>query len=348
MRCALNARKTNKIKQIFIKISLISILLVPSSSFALCKASLGSNMMKAIAALCYECMFPIRIASIPVAVGPMWNEPALTGSFQPLCICPMPPPIFFRIGIPVSFFEPSRIVEIVSDAYCFPTLGIDMASNFTGGVLGGTEATGDHGQSNTFFQAHWYTFPLYTWLEIMIDVLCVEMTSFDIAYITEIDPMWQNDSLSAWMSPEAVLFGNPIAQLACAADSVAATISRYSLDPLFWCKGTWGNAYPLAGNTIGKNFVEDSASVAATFIYKLHREMLLWNQFGPGILLCFKWPSPIWFKNAYRLQLISPVPHFLAVVIGQSGIEWTPAKNIPFIGDNFSYIVFKKKECCVL
>lgn len=325
----------------------LSLLVLNTNAFALCKTYGGMQFLPLITNLCWECIFPLRIASIDIMRGPMNNEPALSGSHVPLCTCPAPPPIFVRIGIPVSYFEPSRLAEGVSDPYCFPALGMNLAGAFsTTGALGGTQGSNEKGQENTFFQMHWYVFPVFAFLQIFTDLICAESTGFDMLYMTELDPFWQDDSASAFLQPEAALFGNPVAQLACSADAVSANIARYSLEPLFWCKGSWGSAYPLAGNVHAKNFVEDSASVTSTFIYKLHREMLLWNQFGPGIMLCSKWPSPVWFKNAYRLQLMLPRSQGQAMVIGESGIKWTIGKNIPFLGDNFAYVVFKKKECC--
>ncbi len=316
------------------------------NSYALCKAK-GIELITMIGGLCWECIFPLRIAGIDIMRGPLNNEPGLIGSYQPLCICPAPPPIFIRIGIPVSYFEPSRIAEGVSDPFCFPSLGLNLGGSFTtAGALGGTQGSNENGQQNTFFQMHWYIFPVFAMLEILTDAVCFEHMSFDMAYMTELDPFWQDDSASAFLQPEAVLFGNPITQLACAADAVSSNVAKYSLEPLFWCKGSWGNVYPLAGNVHAKNFVEDSASVTGTFIYKLHRQLLMWNQFGPGILLCAKWPSPVWFKNAYRLQLMLPQHQEIGMVIGETGIIWSAGKNIPFTGDNFSYVVFKKKECC--
>ncbi|VEC46219.1 conjugal transfer protein TraU [Klebsiella aerogenes] len=44
----------------------------------------------------------------------------------------------------------------------------------------------------------------------------------DIAYLSEIDPTWVDSSLTTILNPEAILFANPIAQGACAADALAS------------------------------------------------------------------------------------------------------------------------------
>jgi hypothetical protein len=75
-----------------------------------------------------------------------------------------------------------------------------------------------------------------------------------VAYITELDPLWNADELSFILNPEAILFGNPIAQAACAADCVAAT-AGFPLNPLFWCGGCQGSLYPFTGNNPAHNGV---------------------------------------------------------------------------------------------
>lgn len=337
--------KNNKFLASFF-IALALIVSSPTKSEAKCVAG-GFQILSMLGAVCWECMFPITISGIPIVVGPMYNQPALTGAYQPICLCPFPPPIFVRIGLPIGFFEASRLAETVSEAFCFPMFGFQIPAAAPG-TLGGSVASKTNQtekSGKTFMQVHWYDFPIYAIIEILTDFICLEMTSFDLAYITEVDPLWQDDMLTALINPEALMFGNPITNLACMADSVSALVG-YALDPLFWCKGSWGNAYPLGGNTHSKNIPEDAASITASFIYKLHRELILWNAFGPGPLLCFKTPSPIWHKNAYRMQLIYPIPHPLGTVIGQHGLIWTTGKNPPFIGDNFGFLIFKRRECC--
>lgn len=324
--------------------TLVLILSIPSKSYAKCPSG-NFEIIKMLGDVCWECMLPLKIAGITVLNGPMKNKPSLSGLNRPICLCPMPPPIFQRIGIPVGFFEASRIGEVVSEAYCFPMFGFQLA-NPSGGTLDGTFGTTSKGAKKTFMQVHWYSFPIYAIIEMMTDFICLESTGFDLAYLTEVDPLWQDDMLTALINPEALLFGNPISNLACMADATASNLTGKSLDPLFWCKGSWGNAYPLTGNTQTKSIAEDSASILASFMYKLHRQMILWNSFGPGTLLCTKWPSPIWFKNAYRLQIMYPKSNSKAIVIGESGLKWGAGKNPPMKGDNYGWLVFKVRECC--
>ena len=304
--------------------------------FAVC-APTGALTVDIILKADYTAMFPLRIAGIPIIPGRIQDVGGSVSS--PICICKDPIP---RIGIPVSFFEPSRLIEVVKDPYCFPSMGFGLTTS--GGTLGGTSGDDGSGNQSTFYQAHYYIFPIYALLELLTDFICLQMTGFDMAYLTEVDPLWNNDTLSAILNPEALLFGNPISNLACIADAVTSAVFE-PIDALFWCKGSWGNAYPLTGQTGGDGYVEGGASVAASLIYKLHRQLVLWGSWGQAGL-CGYYPAPIWRKSAYRLQIVTPIPSLYATTIGTTGMLWSFGKNPPFVGDNFSYLLFKKRECC--
>ena len=304
--------------------------------FAVC-APTGALTVDIILKADYTAMFPLRIAGIPIVPGRIQDVGGSVSS--PICICKDPIP---RIGIPVSFFEPSRLIEVVKDPYCFPSMGFGLTTS--GGTLGGTSGDDGSGNQSTFYQAHYYIFPIYALLELLTDFICLQMTGFDMAYLTEVDPLWNNDTLSAILNPEALLFGNPISNLACIADAVTSAVFE-PIDALFWCKGSWGNAYPLTGQTGGDGYVEGGASVAASLIYKLHRQLVLWGSWGQAGL-CGYYPAPIWRKSAYRLQIVTPIPSVYATTIGTTGTIWSFGKNPPFVGDNFSYLLFKKRECC--
>src|SRR3546814_8613700 len=84
-------------------------------------------------------------------------------------------------------------------------------------------------------------------MEIVADFLCLESGSIDILYISEIDPLWQDSELTAIINPEAVLFANPLALAACAADCVASP-AKLPIDEMFWCAGCQGSMYPMNGN----------------------------------------------------------------------------------------------------
>src|SRR3546814_19375156 len=99
---------------------------------------------------------------------------------------------------------------------------------------------GGRSQSTAKWHVHWYVYPLLYWMEILTDFACFEQASFDIAYMTEVDPLWQDDALAALINPEAVVFANPIAKAACAGTCVAAT-AHLTLAHLFGFAGCPGS-----------------------------------------------------------------------------------------------------------
>ncbi|HID00298.1 MAG TPA: conjugal transfer protein TraU, partial [Piscirickettsiaceae bacterium] len=309
-----------------------------SLSFAKCKVS-PTNIVNAIFSVDYSAMLPLKIAGIPILPGRM---PDVFNSVnQPICICPAPPPIMVRIGIPVGFFNPDRMIDSVKDSYCFVGLGLDLGMSGNNGTQANDPLSGEH----TFFQTHMMMFSPFGLLQIATDFICLQDPHpIDIGYMTELDPMWNDDMLSALIQPEALLFGNPVTNLACIADSISAQSDK-SIPTLFWCKGSWGNAYPLTGRVTSNDYVQSAASAAAGLIYKLHRELIFWGTWGHAGL-CQKYPAPIWQKDAYRMQILFPIAHKMAIAIGKTGLVWSFLKNIPFKGDNFSFVIFRKKDCC--
>ena len=299
--------------------------------------------------VCWHCILPIKIGGVTIMPGANIDTPDLTSA--PVCACPIPIPPFVRVGITISFWEPARFIETVKDPFCFPSLGTGV-SNPSAGMLGGgvkKSASGRGGfGSGVFSQAHYFIFPAWALMEVAINSVCLENSGFDLAYITEVDPLWNDDLLMAMLQPESVLFANPAAQLACIADSVSSNLGL-PLSPLFWCMGSWGSAYPITGHHNTADYVQGNAAIAAKMIYKMGRQLLLNDT---ALSLCAAVPTPIWIKQNYRLQIAKPVRDFTCHPIGRSDMIWGYGKNPPYSAagnkaDNFLWIVFRKRGCCV-
>lgn len=324
----------------FLKLKVLFILLAFNVNSYACETN-TTAMTDIISDLCYECIFPITIAGVTILEGPM-DDPKPTKTL-PICICEDP---FPRIGVPISYFEPSRLVEVVSDPYCFPSFGFAGGVS-TGGMLAGNKQAGGTTSRRNFMQTHYVVFPVLSLLELVFDFVCLETSGVDYAYITEVDPLWNSDTLAAIISPEALLFGNPVTNLACVADSVSTLVGK-PIDALFWCMGSWGNAYPMTGSQPAKDsYMGDVAAIASKMIYKLHREMVLWSTAGTKGM-CGNYPMPIWNKTEYRLQPVLPVATGEAIVIGETGLKWDTMKNPPNSFNNYSIVLFKKRDCCAL
>ncbi len=324
-------------------------------SFVSCEATCTPDPtapLEILSSLCWSCMFPLKVSGVPVAEGPLPETTAAVGaSSAPICVCPTP--VGPRPGITVSFYNPNKLIETVKDPMCSPSIGIDLGASGAIKMLAGNKSAFKQQAGDVklaTFQAHSLAFTPLKAMDLLTDFVCVEAPSIlDYLYVTEFDPLWQSSMLSTLINPEAILFGSPVAQLACIADAVSSNF-RTTLDPLFWCMGSWGNAYPLDGKTTqNDDWVQGAQAISAKLIYKLHRELLLWDESG-RYTVCAKIPMPLWNKSMYRMQIVRPIPHPIANVIGESGMLWlwSIGKNIPMDprGNNFSFVLFSRRGCC--
>lgn len=294
--------------------------------------------------ICWKCVFPLRILGIEIVKG----GPDPDSPKGPLCWCKRPPIPLPLPGIPISFWEPVRLVDVTRTPYCLVNLGgLSVGPSRSVGLGTATRNTED-GTHTSFYHVHWYIYPLLYWLEVLMDFLCLDAGSMDLAYITELDPFWADDEKSALLNPEGILFGNPIAQAACAADCVAAS-AHLPLDVLFWCGGCHGSLYPFGGNvTEHQNPLQASTLIVMRMMAKLHREGLLWGYIG-GEGLCSKYPMPLIQKSQYRLSMTYPVPQTdTCLPLGHTDVTWHGGKHYPYRGEDFGYLVWRKRDCCLL
>ena len=310
---------------------------IPNNSYAVCKG----KFFDPITDIDWWGIFPVKIGGITVFKTKIDTPPTPGGS--PVCICGKPPKL--RFGIKVTFWDPARLIETVKDAWCFPTLGVGLTHV---GFLNGSSSKKSGNSNEVFAQAHYIWMDVFALVGLFMDYSCFSPLEFDIAYITEVDPTWNSDITGFLLNPEALLFGNPIAQIACAADAIMSTIG-IPLDPLFWCVGTWGSAYPLTGHWSGRDKTMGNAMLAARMIYKLSRELLIWDS---AVSFCYKFPTPIWIKSHYRLQEARPLRSPWVLPIGRSDLLWGALSNPPITGgagaeDNFLWVLFKERMCCM-
>jgi conjugal transfer pilus assembly protein TraU len=296
--------------------------------------------------ICWGCLFPLSVGGLKIFPSTAHRaDPKNPAS--PICLCGTPLP---RIGIAMGFWEPVRLADVTMKPWCFTNLGGKKIS--PGFNIGHGFAYNDpekkRGGAN--WQVHWYIYPLIYWLEVLADVACVEQSSFDIAYVTEIDPLWADDVLTGLINPEVALFANPIAQVACAADCIAST-THLSLDELFWCAGCEGPMYPLNGNVaqhIGE--VQSSRLALARFAYKMHRQGIAWGTMGSKGL-CKKYLMPVMRKQQYRVQATNPITmvsgRYACPNIGSSDLFPKTGRALPAVGEDFGYLVWRKRNCCV-
>lgn len=322
-------------KKLFLSICFLAAIPLPGGNAHAAKC--GPDFVNPISDIAWQCIFPIRVGGLVQMNAGAPEDPDTISN--PVCVCGTG--TAKMIGISMSFWEPSRFIDTVSDPYCFLAIGSKLA-NPTPGQLGGGYIQNDY-ERKAFQQMHYYIFPAWAVLDMFQDMPCIDNRSFDIAMITEVLPSWNNEIVGMILTPEAVLFGNPAAQLACAADASAALIGM-PINELFWCQGSWPSVYPLSGSITSTDYVEANAGIAGRGIFLMSR---LGSTLDPGVSVCGSIPTPIWRKRNYRLQLAKPVRDYSCHPIGRSGLIWSQMKNPPMAGDNFGWMMFRKVKCCV-
>jgi conjugal transfer pilus assembly protein TraU len=285
-----------------------------------------------------------------------------------VCICPVnngvPPgcaPDFPTFGISLNYWSGFEIIETTKEPYCFITINIEKEMDTDLVPQKGSQSSKGESE-HSFWHLHQYFMPVFKIIDLLGNMLCtpryrniamaLEGNPFSLAYMTELDPMWDDDILTNILNPESIIFGNIAAQAACVADCVSAT-SGYPIDALFWCAGCHGNIYPLDGNISGDyGGVQSSTLAVERFAAKMHRELSYWS-FSGKATMCRPLPQPIIKKSQYRTQMTYPVAMNKGgwatgcQPFGRSTVLYESFKEIPISGENFSYLLWRRKSCCM-
>ena len=310
----------------------------PAKADALCEG----NFVNPITDICWDCLFPMTIGNVPVFPGVV---PDTENPSMPIQICPMG--ILYRIGLAIGYWEPFALTDVTRSPYCMVNLG---GFNINVGKMGAGKGTqNDPATQGSFYHVHWYKYPLTYWLNILTSAGCLERGDMDIAYLSELDPLWNDSSLSSIIAPEAFVFANPIAQGACAADAIAS-VGRKPLNALFWCAGSQGSMYPFTGYT-SNEFSPQASSVLLSerMAFKLHRQGLVMNSVGKNQEVCYTYPSPIIPKDRYRYQMVNMYPDTgQCHPFGRSVMRWQTGHASPNSRKNFGYLIWRKRNCVFL
>lgn len=319
----------------------LSLTVFGSAATAKCNA----KFLNPITEICWSCIFPVSVGGISISPGS--NRPDTDNQWFPLCLCPgFPIP---RPGLAIGIWEPARVVDIANETGCFVNFGFDI--DFGLFSRGKTSANArDYADNGSKWHAHYYYYPLISMLGTVIDSLCLESTAFDLAWMSELDPLWMDAELSTLLNPEAILFANPIAQAACAADCAVASAGKLPLDKLFWCDGCQGSLYPVTGDANNHTGgVQASSVVTAKVLSRMHR-LLLARKTASSRAQCHTESAPIIPKSQYRRQITRPRAktkgRYAGAPLGASTQFYDRMQEIPVVGESFGYLLWRKRNCC--
>ncbi|CAD5366859.1 Conjugal transfer protein [Rubrivivax sp. A210] len=307
-----------------------------------------------ISDICWQCIFPISIGAFAVEAG----QEDIENPGSPICFCPIPLPPYYRMGLEIGFWEPTRLVEHTRTPFCFPSLGGMYMSGGDAFKPPGAQSyvSRDRVSRDGFYQTHLYANPLLYYLNALLDQQCLESGSLDLAYMSEYDSAWHDDEETAILEPEAPLFANLLAIAACSVDCTMASVG-FGIRELFWCSGCNGPVYPMNGNVpVHIGGIQASSLLTHRILAKLHRLFIAWQWHGEGAV-CNGYPAPLMDKRGYKTQLVYPIPlvggtdgtglNRCCQPLGRTTQIWGMGREYPIRGEDFSYQVFRKRNCCV-
>ena len=312
------------------------------------RAGCTGKVINPVTDVCWSCLFPLKAAGMTLKASSV-SSPATDA--EAVCTCGAG--VNLRVGINLGFFEPLRTAEVVREPYCFPSLG--------GVTINPGVRAPAHGRSardvnleetkrrTAFYQVHWYTTPWLFILEMLLDSACLEQSPWDMAYLTELDPLWDDPEAAFVLAPESALFANPVAVAACAADCAAA-MAGTALPELFWCTGCQGSLYPLAGWTASaSSHLMAWHQMTARMAVKLAREGLLWAAYGKRGQ-CGPYFEPIPRKDVWRTQLVYPAATAsgdrCCQPLGAPTWSWGAGKTWPVTGEDGAVLLWRWRDCC--
>ena len=321
-------------KGVLIVSSVLCSLLLGSASWA-CRG----HWVNPVTDISWRCLFPLSVGAAVLTQRPLPDTP---NPASPVCACAQGD--IPKVGLAVGFWEPVRLVEVVREPFCFPTLG---GLSIPLGVTRGQGRATPGGTS--VYHVHVIRYPLLSLLDLLTEGACGDPPTMDVPYLSELDPSWQDDALSVIKSPESLLFASRPLQTLCATDCAAAT-AHLPLNHLVWCAGCQGSLYPFTGHVAAHiGGVQGALLLAERAVAQEHRLLRLWEASGTTLgALCHKRPQPVVPKNQYRLAMVYPKPATKVgcLPFGRSSVTWEAGHEYPVTGEDFAYVVWRKRNCC--
>jgi len=109
--------------------------------------------------------------------------------------------------------------------------------------------------------------------------------------------------------------------------------------------------YPLNGHVASHiGGVQASSLIVSRLIAKMHREGLMSAASGDNGM-CGYYPQLLMDKTNYKYQMHFPVAQNkingrCCQPLGRSTMLWGAGKEIPMVGEDFAYMIFRKRDCC--
>lgn len=302
---------------------------------------------KLITDICWDCIYPVRIAGSEFGEGPVPDDAVDSVS----CSCPDENGVP-QGGLVESMWEPARIIETTRLPYCAPSLGGIFVNQSTAKLWGGASSRHEEsdGSALNFYNYHVYAFPAFAMLDLFFERSCgADYMDFDMLFASELDPTHNDDELAFTLQVETLLFSNPVALAACLPEAAGLTLGLKPVDSLFWCAGSWGGLYPLTGMVTGNShIVRNSSLISARALAKMSRAGFERRTVGTDAM-CASQYTPFLKKSQYRMSQFYPLAetddlHW----IGENLFRWGEHRSIPHSGEDQVWIIWRWMDCCAL
>lgn len=300
--------------------------------------------------ICWDGVFPI---SFPGGITIGGNKPdgaGSTGGVDTVCSCNDKNGVP-KFGFSAAFNSPARMMEVIRTPHCYPLLGgAKFSDSFVGnGNKGGAK---DDASDKSFWQYHYYAFPLTAMLQLLDIPNCNAegFNDMDLMLMSEFSPTHSDDELAFFMTMESVVLG-ALAPI-CVADCATATVAKRPLESLYFCAGCWGSLYPFTGNVLtDKSMPRDTSLITARALAQLHRMGIAHKTMG-NEAKCGGKKAQMVPKSQYTFSMIHPVAEAKGPncthVWGQNTFTWGEWRNIPMTGEDAIYMIFRYTDCCMM
>lgn len=339
------------IRSIFIGFLLLLVTASSSASDFECHGAWANP----ITDVCWSCVFPLKLAGLTIASMDQDDNDSSPGSIVCSCLGKGGSAV---VGTTVSFWELMRMIDVTRKPMCFPSLGgLQMDVGSLPADTPGDIRQMEGRKPYSFFHVNNIKYPLMYVAELVLDDSCLEKGSIDVDFSSVFDPTWVDNTLAAILNPDSFLYGNIVAVNAVAAQCVACSsfltpVDREICKKIHWGSGCNGDTYPLVGDISYDNGgVVSSANLLHREIVKSGRELRMWAASGSDGM-CGYYPNIMPDITDYKYAMAYPIPQTEKILgkccqpIGRSTILWGAGREFPVAGEDFSYYVYRKRDCC--
>jgi conjugal transfer pilus assembly protein TraU len=231
-----------------------------------------------------------------------------------------------EFGNPMGFWSPQKLNEVVTTPWCSPSLGgIRLQDSFTGAGHNRASSIGEAEIPGAFYQYHYFSYPIMAMVGMLLLPDCSSgYIDFDLLYLSELDPLWNDDLLSLLLNPEAIIFSTPATYAWCAADCIMTTADN-QLEEFYGCGGCDGSLFPMTGNVFPQaDPVAGTSLITQRVLASLHRKGLARKTIGHEAM-CEPEYTPTIPRSQYKFSMLYPVP--------EASSSAAKALAAPFIGD---------------